>query len=564
MGLSYQALPGSYPGDPEAHSLPTDQLVLLLLVAIFANVVLMGAILLLPLRNRVTQATEPPPPPPPEEVAVEVAARQRDPAGDRRETTGEAYERIIRLVSYGFLAVAAVVVGATGIYPATAPAIFVVLGAAGLFLLVVHDALPLGTFGQGRFVLEGGAAIALVTILVSLTGGLDSPFFFGYFLIVAGAALVVRSGTAALAAAIASAVYLATILLTPGREQMGVNELVRVALNVVALWFVAYLASVVAREQRRTRDAAVRLSLYDPLTQLYNRNYFFAVMDREIQRATRTGRRFALVMIDVDDLKPINDRYGHHYGDRMLREIAEVIKQGIRGVDSAARYGGDEFVVLLPETDPTGAFVLAEKLREGVSEIEVPVPEGLLQTSVSVGVVSFPDEGSTADQLLISADAAMYDSKRRGKNRVGGRSAGGRGRQQTAPARRPRTRPGMPVMAPQPEERPEQRQAGPKRGGKSKPKPRSGGAAGGETAAGAKTPAAPRPRPRPVGDQATERRPPQATALRVAGSRRRRFPIVMDDRDVSRVIGHMLGPASSAPSEPSPPPALTEESRRPA
>jgi diguanylate cyclase (GGDEF)-like protein len=176
------------------------------------------------------------------------------------------------------------------------------------------------------------------------------------------------------------------------------------------------------------RDAAVRLSTIDPLTGLFNRTFFFAAVDREIARSLRTNRGFCLLMMDVDELKMINDRYGHYFGDQVILGVGEVIQSGVRKIDTAARYGGDEFVVLLPETDPTGAWVLAEKVRIGVSELNVVVAGTQISASISVGVVNFPDDGQTSDALMISADQAMYASKRGGKNRVMGIAVGSRGR----------------------------------------------------------------------------------------------------------------------------------------
>jgi two-component system cell cycle response regulator len=182
----------------------------------------------------------------------------------------------------------------------------------------------------------------------------------------------------------------------------------------------AYVALVIARAQRRARDAAIRLSTVDSLTGLFNRTFFFAAIEREIARSARSGRGFCLLMMDLDELKTINDRLGHFQGDRVLRGVGEVITQGVRQIDTAARYGGDEFVALLPETDPTGAFVLAEKIRIGVGSMALDVPSGGLRPSLSIGVVSYPDDGRTADELIISADGAMYASKRAGKDRVTG------------------------------------------------------------------------------------------------------------------------------------------------
>jgi len=196
-----------------------------------------------------------------------------------------------------------------------------------------------------------------------------------------------------------------------------------IVVNLTALVLLTYVATVIAREQRRARDAAIRLSAVDPLTGLFNRSFFFAAIEREIARCARSGRGFCLLMMDLDELKAVNDRLGHFYGDRVLRGVGEVVSAGVRRIDTAARYGGDEFVVLLPETDPTGAFVLAEKIRIGVQEMAVDLPPTGPRPSLSVGVVAFPDDGRTADELMISADGAMYASKRAGKNRVTGVSA---------------------------------------------------------------------------------------------------------------------------------------------
>jgi len=186
--------------------------------------------------------------------------------------------------------------------------------------------------------------------------------------------------------------------------------------NLTGLYLLAYIGASVGREQRRARDAAIKLSTIDALTGLYNRTFFFSALEREIARSDRSGRAFCLVMLDLDDLKTVNDRYGHHAGDQVLRAVADVVRGGVRKIDVAARYGGDEFVALLPETDPTGGWVLAEKIRLTVSE---QAGAGLeLPPTVSVGVVSFPADGRSADALLMSADRAMYTSKRGGKNRV--------------------------------------------------------------------------------------------------------------------------------------------------
>ena len=163
-----------------------------------------------------------------------------------------------------------------------------------------------------------------------------------------------------------------------------------VGVNLTALILLSYVAMVIARAQRRTRDAAIRLSTVDSLTGLFNRTFFFAAIEREIARSARSGRGFCLLMMDLDELKSINDRVGHFHGDRVLRGVGDVITLGVRQIDTAARYGGDEFVVLLPETDPTGAFVLAEKIRLGVRSMAIELPPGSPQPSLSIGVGGLP------------------------------------------------------------------------------------------------------------------------------------------------------------------------------
>ena len=125
-------------------------------------------------------------------------------------------------------------------------------------------------------------------------------------------------------------------------------------------------------------------------------------------------------LVEKTGLKTINDRFGHYEGDLVLRLVAEAIRSSLRTIDIAARYGGDEFVALLPETDPGGAYAAAEKIRQVVSQIAMEEEGQRINASVSIGVVTYPEDGETADALMIAADEAMYLSKRLGKNKVVG------------------------------------------------------------------------------------------------------------------------------------------------
>jgi diguanylate cyclase (GGDEF)-like protein len=308
----------------------------------------------------------------------------------------------------------AVFAAASGVWPDVLAGIVILIAVTGEALIIIQDVLPKTPLRRARGALQGVLALVFASSLVALTGGLESPFTFAFPLIVGAGALLVAPRIALALAILATAAYLAAgLVANPNPE---IRPLVTMAVNLTGVYLLAYVGSSVGREQRRTRDAAIRLSTIDSLTGLYNRSYFFAALEREIARGDRSGRAFCLVMLDLDDLKGVNDRFGHIAGDQVLRGVADIVRGGVRKIDTAARYGGDEFVALLPETDPTGGWVVAEKIRQTVAEQGLPTVDP--GPTVSVGVVSYPADGRTADALLVSADRAMYASKRGGKNKV--------------------------------------------------------------------------------------------------------------------------------------------------
>lgn len=402
--------------------MPVEPLLILILAAVAVNCALMAFVALPPLLRRRRM----PPGEERERLSMEDPARLAAAAPSEGASYAQgvpiaAYDRVVRISSWAFILVTISLVALTDLWADSRIALIVLLAIAGAFVLIVHDILPPGVLGPAKFIVEGSAAVTFVTLIVALTGGAASPFFFAYPLVVVGAALVVSTQVTILLAAVASVGYAAAAAVAAGSWPLPGITLATIVIDLVALVLLAYVAAFVAREQRRSRDAAIRLSTIDSLTGLFNRSFFFAALDREIARSDRSGRRFCLLMMDLDGLKAMNDRHGHFVGDRVLRGVGEVIHGGIRRIDTPARLGGDEFVVVLPETDPSGAFVLAEKIRQGVAERTYG--SGLagapaVHASISVGVVTYPDDGRTADELMISADRAMYASKRSGKNRV--------------------------------------------------------------------------------------------------------------------------------------------------
>jgi diguanylate cyclase (GGDEF)-like protein len=162
-----------------------------------------------------------------------------------------------------------------------------------------------------------------------------------------------------------------------------------------------------------------RLAAIDDLTGLLNHRRLREVLEREVRRARRYGTPLALVMLDVDDFKRVNDRHGHQQGDRVLRAVADVVRGSVREVDLAARYGGEELAVVLPQMGLEGARAVAERMRMAITGVRVPTPDGgTLSVTASLGVAAIDRASSTYDDLIAAADAALYRAKRTGKNRV--------------------------------------------------------------------------------------------------------------------------------------------------
>ena len=163
---------------------------------------------------------------------------------------------------------------------------------------------------------------------------------------------------------------------------------------------------------------ALELAFTDSLTSLYNRRYLMEQIEREFARAKRSNTPLSLIMIDLDGLKTINDRFGHHKGDTLLAHLGKVIKFCIRTSDVAARWGGDEFMILAPETDSEDVRKIAERIKTGVAVHQPDIDEEGVIVSVSLGTASFPAQGLEVTELLQSVDQAMYSDKR-GRGRIG-------------------------------------------------------------------------------------------------------------------------------------------------
>ena len=165
-------------------------------------------------------------------------------------------------------------------------------------------------------------------------------------------------------------------------------------------------------------EEAVRLSLTDGMTGLWNRRNFDLRLESELSRAVRFSEPFAVVFVELDQMKAVNDKHGHQAGDTVLIELARRLTEAVREVDVVARWGGDEFTLLLPKTGLAGALLLAEKIRAAAGTAPFRIDTGSIDITISIGVAAYPEHGSSGKELVAAADAAMYLAKARGRNRV--------------------------------------------------------------------------------------------------------------------------------------------------
>ncbi len=174
---------------------------------------------------------------------------------------------------------------------------------------------------------------------------------------------------------------------------------------------------MIALENAHLHGLVQRQAVTDELTGLANRRRFLAQLETEVARSRRSGSPLAIVLSDLDDFKQVNDKYGHEAGDRALRAFADIMRGVVRDVDLPVRLGGEEFAVLLPDTDLAGAVNLAERIRSALEAAEIESDANRIRVTASFGVSCFP-VAVAADDLLVDADRRLYDAKRRGKNRV--------------------------------------------------------------------------------------------------------------------------------------------------
>ena len=257
--------------------------------------------------------------------------------------------------------------------------------------------------------------MTLVTVISWLDGGVKSPLSLLLFIAVN---YVVLAYPPRAVLAMAGAAMAAYLLLALGER--GGNSWPVIAVTVAIIGLSGFLGALAARNhweqaaaQQRLADTLAAQATRDHLTGCLNRRAFDARLAEEVQCAGHSGRRLSMLIVDVDNFKEVNDTQGHLGGDQVLEQVSTVLLDGCRAGDVVGRVGGDEFVVILPDTPRDTAAALAERLRLRVRSLPTPVP-----VSLSIGVAEHTEETATGDELFRVADSALYRAKKTGRDRV--------------------------------------------------------------------------------------------------------------------------------------------------
>lgn len=271
-----------------------------------------------------------------------------------------------------------------------------------------------------------GFDFLVLSLYVIFSGGFESPVLVLFIFYILVSAFVAQFPKAIFYTIVSISLITFIFFLDEGLTVSSQKLAALVAFDIILIfsfWISSFLSRKMKENEailqglfKKTRE----LSITDGLTQLYNQTFFFERLKQEIQQSKRHKFQFSVIILDVDYFKQYNDTNGHIYGSRALKQIGVIMKRVFRSSDVLARYGGDEFVVLLPHTDSVGAFLAADRLREIVErecfDGESKMSEGKI--TLSLGITSFPDFGDSVEEILSDADKALYHAKKTGKNRT--------------------------------------------------------------------------------------------------------------------------------------------------
>ena len=296
-------------------------------------------------------------------------------------------------------------------------AIYMGLIAFSAVIITFHYLNLVRSPGRWLLAIETWIMIVFITWVLYHTGRLDSPLLNLYLLPIVTSALTLGQTLTLLQMGLIGACYLFLGYSTDDAFFSSVFA-GNFAADMAPMLLVAYVTTMLSQDILNAMAKIKLISETDELTGIYNVRAFNAIAERECALAVRHNRTFSLMMIDSDNLKKMNDTHGHEAGDRLIQHVVKCIKAELRTTDVVARYGGDEFICLLPETASAGAAHVGEKVRRRIAETPLKVANAVIPTSVSIGIATHPGHGGKLDALSKNVDRALYVSKAQGRNRV--------------------------------------------------------------------------------------------------------------------------------------------------
>jgi diguanylate cyclase (GGDEF)-like protein len=337
------------------------------------------------------------------------------PTAEQDELRG--FARTIAEIEWLLLVLVLVYLVAVGPEGESGIAIYMALFFMGAFILALHYVHFYKNETLTKLGVETLFMIVFTTWVIWYSGQINSPLLNLYLLPIIASALILGKVVTAVETLIVIVCYLLMAHDSNNRFDMLAYWGKMLAL-VAPVVLVAYFTTMLRADIRYAIARIKRISDTDELTGVYNMRAFSAILRRTFQQSVRHNHPLSVVMIDSDNLKAINDTHGHEAGNRLLQHLIREVTEELRRSDTVARYGGDEFTILLPETDRRGAYETAERIRKSVETSQFDVRGNHLSTTISVGLASYPEDGGNIDVIVDKADRALYRAKQRGRNRT--------------------------------------------------------------------------------------------------------------------------------------------------
>ena len=294
---------------------------------------------------------------------------------------------------------------------ARSPSVLGVLLGFAAFVLVFRYARPFAANTHIKLTIEILGMFAFLTAVLAFAGGVRSPLINLYLLPIVTAALALGKRATALVVVPVCVCYPLLEVLNGGVERLTPDFAVT-AIGVLAPFLLVAFCTTLLVENINTAKQRIRaLSDRDELTAIYNMRAFTRLAEQEHEIASRTERPYSVLMVDIEHLKALNDTYGHEAGNRAVKLVAEALQRLTRSTDAVARFGGDEFIVLLVSADKAAADEVAQRVRNVVFATTLEVDVKMVRLKVNVGAASFPESGNSLQAVMTAADRMMYKDK---------------------------------------------------------------------------------------------------------------------------------------------------------